>query len=112
METLAILAGTWLVVTGLYGALALFVAFRRRRRSGRPSSAGPVSFSLEGSSTEVDRLRIQVETLRSQVNAIGSAPRGEKGRIRRYRSGQYTELPRSLRRQLREVRNLRHAVGV
>ena len=57
-------------------------------------------------------LRMQVETLRSEMSALNGAPRGEKARLRRYRSGVYTDLPRTLRRQVREVRNFRHPIGV
>jgi hypothetical protein len=55
---------------------------------------------------------MQVETLRSEMSAMSGAPRGEKARLRRYASHQYTDLPRSLRRQVHEVRNYRHPIGV
>ena len=57
--------------------------------------------------SEVDMLRAQVEHLRSELSALATAPvRREAGsRSRRYRPGVYTELPRSLRRQVHEVRS-------
>jgi hypothetical protein len=67
---------------------------------------------LGGLFSEVDMLRVQVETLRSEMSALNGGPRGERARLRRYRLGQYTDLPRTLRRQVREVRSFRHPIGV
>jgi hypothetical protein len=68
---------------------------------------------LGGLFSEVDMLRAQVEHLRTEVTALsGSSVRPEKPRIKRYRTGAYTDLPRMLRRHVREARNLRHPLGV
>lgn len=122
METLAILFGFWLALAAVYGGVSGYSAYQRRRqqrqqkasiRSGaftaRASTDQPVLGSLF---SEVDMLRAEVETLRSEMSALHGGSHIEKARLRRYRSGAYTELPRSLRRQVREVRNFRHAVSV
>jgi hypothetical protein len=58
--------------------------------------------------TEVDFLRAQVEHLRSEVNALSSNPeRFERPQQRRYRTGNYTHLPRTLKRQVNEARDFR-----
>jgi hypothetical protein len=119
LDSLVIIAGLWLVLIAVYVGLVAYAAYRGRRqanrrqatiRSGALTSSDPTSRG--GSFSEVDTLRLQVETLRSQMSAGGGSPRSEKARLRRYASGQYAELPRSLRRQVREVRNYRHAIGV
>jgi hypothetical protein len=61
---------------------------------------------------EVDYLRAEVQHLRSEINALsydapaGPAPAGRQDRPkqRRYRTGNYTQLPRVLRRQVKEAR--------
>jgi hypothetical protein len=74
-------------------------------------SRRPARASTGGLFSEVDMLRAQVEQLRSEVAALssGSAPRLERPRLRRYRTGVYTYLPRLLRQQVRDVRVSRRA---
>jgi hypothetical protein len=58
--------------------------------------------------SEVEMLREQVETLRTEIASLST--RGQRDRTppaKRYRTGSYTDLPRHLRRQVREVRNER-----
>lgn len=123
MEILAIIVGFWLVLVGVYAGLVALAAFRKRQRTKRQQATiRSAAFSTRTASTdqpvlgglfsEVDMLRMQVETLRSEMSALNGAPRGEKARLRRYRSGLYTDLPVTLRRQVREVRHFRHPVGV
>ena len=122
MGILAVFVGFWFVLVAVYVGLATYRAYGRRRQttlqqasirsaafSARTSTDQPV---LGGLFSEVDTLRLQVETLRSEMSALSGMPRSEKARLRRYASGQYTDLPRSLRRQVREVRNYRHPIGV
>ena len=122
MEILALLAGLWTAFVVVYGGLSARAAFRRQQLekqqqasirsqafTRRSSTDQPV---LGGLFSEVDMLRLQIETLRSEMSALSTAPRSEKARLRRYRSGLYTDLPRSLRRQVREVRNFRRPIGV
>jgi hypothetical protein len=57
--------------------------------------------------TEVDFLRAQVENLRSEIYAMSSdqpAGRQDRPKQRRYRTGNYTHLPRKLTRQVNEAR--------
>ena len=124
MEIVAVLVGFWLILVGIYVGLILVAAYRRRQRtkaqtatirSGAFSARTGTSTEqpvLGGLFSEVDLLRVQVETLRSEMSALNGAPRGEKARLRKYRSHVYTDLPRTLRRQVREVRNFRHPIGV
>jgi hypothetical protein len=61
-------------------------------------------------------LRAQVEELRNELVTLAKpmpAPseRYERPRLRRYRTGSYTYLPRNLRRQVHEIRNIRHGRG-
>jgi hypothetical protein len=123
LEIAAVIVGFWLVLVIIYTALAVIAAYGRRKREKAQGSIRSVAFSartgastdqpvLGGLFSEVDMLRVQVETLRSEMSALTGAPRGEKARMRRHRLGQYTDLPRTLRRQVREVRNFRRPVGV
>jgi hypothetical protein len=125
LEILAIIVAFWLLLVGIYGGISLTSSGRRHRRaahrnaglrsaavSARTGAAAdqPV---LGGLFSEVDMLRAQVEHLRSEVTALSGAPvRPEKARIKRYRTGAYTDLPRMLRRHVREARSLRHPLGV
>lgn len=124
MEIVAVIVGFWLVLVSIYLGL-VFVAAHRRAQQGKAQTATirSAAFSartgisteqpvLGGLFSEVDLLRVQVETLRSEMSALNGGPRGEKARLRRYRSGQYTDLPPSLRRHVREVRSYRHPIGV
>lgn len=56
--------------------------------------------------TEVDVLRAQVQDLRSEIFAMSSEPprRSDRPKQRRYRTGNYTHLPRKLTRQMNEAR--------
>jgi hypothetical protein len=65
---------------------------------------------VSGFSSEVDMLRAQVEELRSEIAALSGGPAGrqDRPRLRRHSIGVYTYLPRLLRRQVREVRSVRH----
>jgi len=58
---------------------------------------------------EVSFLRAQLQHLRSEINALSSGKyrRTERPKQRRYRTGNYTHLPRTLRRQVNEVRGFR-----
>lgn len=85
-----------------------------RRPSGRQDEPRIASFELpeRPRPTEVDYLRAEVQHLRSEINALsydapaGPAPAGRQDRPkqRRYRTGNYTQLPRVLRRQVKEAR--------
>jgi len=61
--------------------------------------------------SEVDLLRAQVRHLRSEVFAMAGNPPEpvEKKTSRRYRAGANSDLPRPLRRHLRETRGVRTA---
>ncbi len=77
-----------------------------RREEPRPQ---PRRFELPDrpKPTEVDFLRAQVEHLRSEIYAMSDQPaatRKERPKQRRYRTGNYTHLPRTLRRQVNEAR--------
>ena len=125
MEILAIIVAFWLLLVGIYGGTSLAGSSRRRKQTAR-RNAGLRSAAvaartgapadqpvLGGLFSEVDMLRAQVEHLRTEVTALsGTAVRQEKPRIKRYRTGAYTDLPRMLRRHVREARNLRHPLGV
>jgi hypothetical protein len=123
LEILAAIAGLWMLLLGAYSIVA--VANSRRGRASAMQRAGirSAAFSarmgvsteqgvLGGLFSEVDTLRLQVETLRSEVSALHGDPGVEKAHLRRYRAGQYTELPRRLRRQVREVRNFHRPLEV
>ena len=120
MEILVVIVAFWLLLVGAYGGLQLLSARSKadQRRSAQPShnarqktkDAAP----LGGLFSEVDLLRAQVEHLRTEVVALSeTATRQERPRARRYQSGVvYTELPRMLRRHVKEARNERHPLGV
>jgi hypothetical protein len=119
-----VIVGFWLVLVSIYMGLMFVAAYRRvQQRKAQTATIRSGAFSartgtsteqpvLGGLFSEVDLLRVQVETLRSEMSAHNGAPRSEKARLRRYSSGQYTDLPPTLRRQVREVRSYRHAMGV
>jgi hypothetical protein len=123
LEILAAIIGFWLVLVGAYIVLSVAASHRRVvREQGRQAGIRSAAFSarhgastdqpvLGGLLSEVDTLRLQVETLRSEMSALSGDPQSERARLRRYSSGQYTELPRTLRRQVRAVRSFRHPVG-
>jgi hypothetical protein len=118
LEILAALIGFWLVIVGAYIVVTVASHGRRElatvRHAGLRSAAfnarrgaSPDQPVLGGLFSEVDTLRLQVETLRSEMSALHGAPNSERPRLRRYRPGQYTELPRTLRRQFRQARAFR-----
>ena len=122
MEILVIIVAFWLMLVGIYGGLSLMNSSKRKRErthhsatvrsaavARTVSTAQPV---LGGLFSEVDMLRVQVEDLRSQVVALSGAGRPERPRQRRYSSGVYTDLPRMLRRHVKEVRSIRHPLHV
>jgi hypothetical protein len=120
---LVIIVAFWLMLVGIYGGLSLMNSSRRRRARAHQSatvrSAAVAARTvakdqpvLGGLFSEVDMLRVQVEDLRSQVVALSSSARPDRPRLRRYRTGVYTDLPRMLRRHVKEVRSVRHPVHV
>ncbi len=123
MEILVIIVAFWLMLVGIYGGLSLMNSSKRRRERTHQSStvrsaavtARSVSKEqpvLGGLFSEVDMLRVQVEDLRSQVVALSGSGRPERPRMRRYSTGVYTDLPRMLRRHVKEVRSIRHPLHV
>jgi hypothetical protein len=129
VEILVIIVAFWLILVGGYGALTLLngkatrPAARRAAPAPRvriapqngqqPLPGAPAQTQLGGLFSEVDMLRAQVEHLRTEVVALSDvATRYEKPRTRRYRTGVYSDLPRLLRRQVKEVRHIRHPLGV
>jgi hypothetical protein len=116
----AVLAGIALAIAVAY--VALRVALSRLRGgyrslgdirsaafTARTSNEQPV---LGGLFSEVDTLRIQVESLRAEMTALTTGSRSDRAKLRPYRSSQYAQLPRPLRRQVREVRNFRHPISI
>jgi hypothetical protein len=130
VEILVIIVAFWLILVGGYGALTLLNGKAARpaaRRAAAPAPririapqngqqplpGAPAQTQLGGLFSEVDMLRAQVEHLRTEVVALSDvATRYEKPRARRYRTGVYSDLPRLLRRQVKEVRHIRHPLSV
>lgn len=130
MEILVIIVAFWLMLVGVYGGWSLRNGSQRgsvARRAGqaaaprvrlaqwdrKPSPVKREAVKLEPLVNEVDMLRAQVEHLRTEVVALSDvAGRYERPRTRRYRTGVYADLPRILRRQVKEVRNIRHPLSV
>jgi hypothetical protein len=120
VEILVIIVAFWLLLVGAYGGLNLLSARSKEQHhpgaqpAARRADGTPGPAPLGGLFSEVDMLRAQVEHLRTEVVALSeTATRHEKPRSRRYQSGVvYTELPRMLRRHVKEVRNERHPLGV
>ncbi|HEX5369928.1 MAG TPA: hypothetical protein VFY10_10985 [Dehalococcoidia bacterium] len=123
MEILVIIVAFWLMLVGIYGGLSLMNSSKRRRdrthhsTTVRSTAVAARSVSKEqpvlgGLFSEVDMLRVQVEDLRSQVVALSGTGRPERSRQRRYSTGVYTDLPRMLRRHVKEVRDIRHPLHV
>ena len=130
METVVLVIALWLILVGIYGALSLLSgtpktarprAERRPRQAQVRESAPHVErygapYNMEQDApnailSEVDLLRAQVRHLRSEIFAMADKPQAEIGsaanKPKRYR-GQ-PELPRPLRRHLRENRGVRTA---
>ena len=131
VEILVIIVAFWLILVGGYGGMTLLNGSHKRPAAGRrvappaprvrissefgqqPLPGAPASTQLGGLFSEVDMLRAQVEHLRTEVVALSDvATRYEKPRTRRYRTGVYSDLPRLLRRQVKEVRSIRHPLSV
>lgn len=131
METVVLVIALWLILVGIYGALSLLSgapnnarprAERRQRRAAEPRPSAPhvepygAPYNMQQDApsailSEVDLLRAQVRHLRSEIFAMADKPPVEIGgsanKPKRYR-GQ-PELPRPLRRHLRETRGVRTA---
>jgi hypothetical protein len=128
MEILVIIVAFWLVLVGAYGGFSLYSSSSRRgsmrrsnakpprvriRRFEQTPLSGVAEPQLGGLFSEVDMLRAQVEHLRTEVVALSDvASRHERPRMRRYRTGVYASLPGRLRRQVKEVRSIRHPLSV
>jgi len=129
METVVLVIALWLILVGIYGALSLLSSApngsqpRAQRRpkvaQARPSAphveryGAPFNIEQDAPNailSEVDLLRAQVRHLRSEIFAMADKPQVETepaGKPKRYR-GQ-NDLPRPLRRHLRETRGVRTA---
>jgi len=118
VEILVIIIAFWLLLVGVYGGLNLLSARSKENRlhdmQPRKQAQGDAPAPLGGLFSEVDILRAQVEHLRTEVVALSeTASKRERSRARRYQSGVvYTELPRMLRRHVKEVRHERHPLGI
>jgi hypothetical protein len=78
-----------------------------RRQPAEAQQARRFELPARPKPTEVDFLRAQVEHLRSEIDAMSSDPpagRQDRPKQRRYRTGNYTHLPRKLTRQVNEAR--------
>ena len=131
METVVLVIALWLILVGIYGALSLLSGAPKQsqpRAQRRPKAAqtrpsaphverygAPVNIEQDAPNailSEVDLLRAQVRHLRSEIFAMADKPQvetqiGSATRPKRYR-GQ-SDLPRPLRRHLRETREIRTA---
>ena len=131
METVVLVIALWLILVGIYGALSLLSgapkalparAQRRPKAAAQARASVPhvepygAPYNMEQDTpkailSEVDLLRAQVRHLRSEIFAMAEKPQVEVGssanKPKRYR-GQ-PELPRPLRRHLRETRGVRTA---
>jgi hypothetical protein len=128
MQTVVLIIALWLILVGIYGAVSLLRGqprparkethrhIPRRAANEQPRGAGAVIREVPSEApnailSEVDLLRAQVRHLRSEVFAMsGKDPEPvDKNKSRRYRAGAYNDLPRPLRRHLRETRGVRTA---
>jgi hypothetical protein len=78
-----------------------------RREDPKPQQPRRFELPARPRPTEVDVLRAQVQHLRSEIVAMssdGEPVRQDRPRQRRYRTGNYTHLPRKLTRQMNEAR--------
>ena len=131
METVVLVIALWLILVGIYGALSLLSGApagsqpraQRRPKVAQVRPSAPhverygAPFDIEQDApnailSEVDLLRAQVRHLRSEIFAMADKPQGDTrigsaGKPKRYR-GQ-NDLPRPLRRHLRETRGVRTA---
>jgi hypothetical protein len=133
METIILIVAFWLVILGAYCVVILLRDQSSTREATQPAVRERVVFGwpdreeqqlppapvrsgrrdesrqVSGLYSEVDLLRAQVERLRSEIVALSGATNAgrDRPRVRRYRTGVYTYLPRMLRRHVREVRSFR-----
>ena len=131
METVVLVIALWLILVGIYGALSLLSSApsgsqpraQRRLKAAKARPSAPhverygAPFNIEQDApnailSEVDLLRAQVRHLRSEIFAMADKPQAEMqtgpgAKPKRYR-GQ-NDLPRPLRRHLRETRGVRTA---
>jgi hypothetical protein len=129
METVVLVIALWLILVGIYGALSLLSGApkgsqpraQRRPKAAQMRPSAPhverygAPFNIEQDApsailSEVDLLRAQVRHLRSEIFAMADKPQADvepAGKPKRYR-GQ-NDLPRPLRRHLRETRSVRTA---
>jgi len=129
METVVLVIALWLILVGIYGALSLLSSApgtsqpraQRRPKAAQTRASAPhvepygAPYNLEQDApsailSEVDLLRAQVRHLRSEIFAMADKPQvdvGSAGKPKRSR-GQ-NDLPRPLRRHLRETRGVRTA---
>jgi hypothetical protein len=129
METVVLVIALWLILVGIYGALSLLSGApkgsqpraQRRPKAAQMRPSAPhverygAPFNIEQDApsailSEVDLLRAQVRHLRSEIFAMADKPQADvepAGKPKRYR-GQ-NDLPRPLRRHLRETRSIRTA---
>ena len=115
MEIFVIIVAFWLILVGAYGALTLMGNRKAEQaRTNRASGALPARPAPLGEVfSEVDMLRAQVEHLRTEVVALSeTATRHERPRTRRYQTGVYADLPRMLRRHVKEARSERNPLGI
>jgi hypothetical protein len=129
VEILVIIVAFWLLLVGAYGGLTLINGRAKAGHGGLTAGSPRIRIAnwertpLPGSSeaaplgglfSEVDMLRAQVEHLRTEVVALSetAATRTERPRTRRYQTGVYADLPRMLRRHVKEVRDVRHPLGI
>jgi hypothetical protein len=119
VEILVVIVAFWLLLVGAYGGLTLISARNKESRRRQTQAAPRVRAEREeaaplgGLFSEVDMLRAQVEHLRTEVVALSeTSTRGERPRTRRYQTGVYADLPRMLRRHVKEARSEKHALGI
>ena len=124
MQTVVLIIALWLILVGIYGAVSLLrgapaperkVTHRHIPRRAATEQRGAVIRDVPEAPnailSEVDLLRAQVRHLRSEVFAMSGKPPepADKNKTRRYRAGAYNDLPRPLRRHLRETRGVHSA---
>ena len=130
METVVLVIALWLILVGIYGALSLLggtntasqprAQRRPKAKASQMRASAPhgerygAPYDIEQDApnailSEVDLLRAQVRHLRSEIFAMADKPAEDKAanKPKRYR-GQ-NDLPRPLRRHLRETRGVRTA---
>jgi hypothetical protein len=142
LEAVIVIASIFLILMGIYGVMPLLrtasprtnaagapkfapnpiVEAIQREVEARPAPVRPAvrrqvplqDFQTGDPYAEVSMLRAQVEHLRSELVALSSntASKADRPRSRRSRIFHYTDLPRPLRRQVREVRSVRRPARI